>query len=100
MSSHEAVSRGQRAVAATDEFLGPAMEAARADYLAALTTIAANEPWATDKITKLAIATRVIDLVEAHMRSLIGAGQQAAHSINHAEKIASVPSVKRRWGGF
>ena len=93
----EATERGRRAHELLDEFLGPALDAARADYLAAMTQVAASEPWASDKITKLAIAQKVIDLVESHLRAAIASGEVAARNDARAEKVASIPHAKRRW---
>jgi hypothetical protein len=58
VSPEDLRARGFRAKAALDEFLGPAMAPIKAEYLAALTELAANEPWSTAKITKLAVAQR------------------------------------------
>lgn len=95
MSDRAAIERSRRAQSALEEFVGPACEAARADYLAAMTQIAVNEPWATDKITKLAVAQNVIDMVEQHLRVAISEGKEAQRIANRAEQIALIPEHKR-----
>lgn len=90
----EAIERARRAAEA-GEILGPALDAARAEYLAAMTQIAANEPWETAKITKLAIAQRVVDIVEQHIRAAILSGEVAKHDDARAEAIAAIPGTRR-----
>ncbi len=95
MSDRAAIERSRRAQSALEKFVGPACEAARADYLAAMTQIAVNEPWATDKITKLAVAQNVIDMVEQHLRVAISEGKEAQRNADRAERIALIPERKR-----
>jgi hypothetical protein len=65
--------------------------------MAALTRIAANEPWESGKITKLAIAQRVIDAVEEHLKAAIAHGEIAARDKARVAHIESLPDRKRRW---
>jgi len=95
MSDRETIDRARRALAALEDFVGPACEAARADYFGALTHIAVTEPWATDKITKLAVAQNVIDMVEQHLRVAISEGTEAQRNADRAERIALIPERKR-----
>ena len=96
MNNHELAERGRQAKEAFG-FIGPALESARAEYMEALTTIAAKEPWAADKITKLAIARNVIDKVEAHLRIIMAHGDEAARKLEKAREIAELPAAKKRW---
>lgn len=89
--------RGHRAANAFDEFVAPALNDLRDEYLGALSSLAVNEPWATDKLTKLAVAQRVINAVEQHMRRAIVDGEEANRKITRAEEIAGLPEAKRRW---
>jgi len=89
--------RGYRAKAAMEEFFAPAMDVMRDEYMAALTKIAANEPWETAKMTKLAVAQRVIDTVYQHAMAAILDGEMAAQEKNRAEQIAALPEAKRKW---
>lgn len=100
MTKDELLAKGSRAQSAWDEFIGPALESARADYMEALTRVAANEPWQSDKIVKLAMATRVIDLVGSHIQSIVTNGAVEARRADHARQIEDLPAVKRRWLQF
>lgn len=97
LSDEEKKARGYRAKSAMDEFLAPAMKALEAEYLVALTTLAASEPWATDKLTKLAVAQRVIKTVEQHIIAAVMDGEVASQNLERAKKIAALPEAKRRW---
>lgn len=97
MTRDETLARGARARAAMEEFVTPAVEGIRAEYLARLTEIAANEPWNSDKIVKLAIASRVIDAVESHLANAIMAGRVEQQNAERARQIEDLPAHKRRW---
>jgi hypothetical protein len=55
------------------------------------------EPWEGDKLAKLALAGRILDMVKAHVQSVIAAGTIAAHTQDKADQIAKLPEHKRRW---
>lgn len=95
MSHAERADRGRRAGDAFVEFVQPALVDARATYLEAMTRIAADEPWQAGKITKLAIAQRVIDLVEEHLRAAMANGIEAQKTIDHANKVSDIPERRR-----
>lgn len=97
MTPDQIIDRAQRAAAARDEFIAPACEAIRAEYLAALTRIAASEPWETAKITKLSIALRVIDAVRQHVEAAVASAAPAAIDKARAHQIEKLPEAKRRW---
>jgi hypothetical protein len=97
MTNEELARRAIHAESAWEEFIGPVIEQMRAEYMAALTRIAANEPWESGKITKLAIAQRVIDAVEEHLRAAIAHGEIAARDQDRIARIQSLPDRKRRW---
>ena len=97
MTAEQLARRGQRATEALNEFVGPAIEASRAEYMEALTRLAANEPWNSDKIVKLSIAMRVIDKVEEQIKVAMVNGTEAAKQIGRAKQIAELPEAKRRW---
>jgi hypothetical protein len=46
---------------------------------------------------KLALASRIVDMVEDHIRSYIDAGKIAKSEVDYADQIASLPERKRRW---
>ena len=81
-------------------FVGPALESSRGEYMAALTKLAANEPWRSDKIVKLSIAMRVIDKIEEQMKLVMANGAEAAKQIDRARQIAELPEAKRKWLQF
>lgn len=97
LSDEEKVARGMRAKMALDEFLAPALNDIGTEYLTALTQMAANEPWETAKITKLAVAQRVIKMVEQHIISTVMDGVQADANLSRAKKIAAIPEAKRKF---
>ncbi len=97
LSDEEKVARAFRARQAMDEFLAPAIQSVGAEYLTALTQLAASEPWETGKITKLAMAQRVTRAVEQHIALAVLDGEQASQHLARAKAIAAMPEAKRRW---
>lgn len=97
MTNEELGRRAAHAESAWEEFIGPAIEQMRETYMGAITKIAASEPWASDKITKLAIAQNVIGAVEDHLRAAILHGEVAARDHARVLKIENLPDRKRRW---
>lgn len=97
LSDEEKVARAIRARHAMDEFLAPALKAIEAEYLTALSTLAANEPWETGKITKLAVAQRVISTVGQQVIRAVLEGELSGQELDRAKKIAALPEAKRRW---
>ena len=97
MTPDELIGRGHRAQQALEEFVQPAIDAARAEYLEALTRVAAIEPWNTAKIVNLAAAKNVVDKVEAHLRLMIAHGKDAAAKAQKTRQIEELPHVKKRW---
>lgn len=55
------------------------------------------EPWEGEKLGKLALASRILDMVEDHAKAVIAAGTLAEHGDAKAQQIAAVPEHKRRW---
>jgi hypothetical protein len=84
---------------ALDEFLTPAFEHVVAAYTARLAEIAAAEPWASDKIIKLAMAIRVAREVRGQIEGVVSAGELAANAKAHADKIAQIPFEQRKYMG-
>lgn len=97
LSDEEKVARAVRAKLAMDEFLAPALKELEVEYLTALTALAANEPWETGKITKLAIAQRVISTVGQHIIRAVLEGEVSGQELERAKKVAALPEAKRRW---
>jgi hypothetical protein len=97
MTPEQAADRGFRAQSALDDFVGPACAELSQEYLSALTKLAVNEPWETAKITKLAVAQRVIAAVEQHLRTAIMAGRSAKAEIDRAKQIQAIPEARRKY---
>jgi hypothetical protein len=55
------------------------------------------EPWEGDKLAKLALAGRILDMVKGHVQAVIEDGAIAATDAAHADKIAALPERKRTW---
>lgn len=55
------------------------------------------EPWEGEKLGKLALAGRIVDMVEDHVRHIIDTGKMAEADQIYAEKIADLPERKRFW---
>lgn len=97
MTDEERRARSHRANSLMDEFLSPIVEELHAEYLSAVTQLAANEPWAVEKITKLSVALRVVSKVEQQIRAIVQDGEHAAGRISRAQEIAKMPAARRRW---
>jgi hypothetical protein len=91
---------GQQAERAMEQFLAPAFDAVAAAYTDRLSEIASSEPWAADKIVKLALANRVLREVRNQIDALIAAGDVARAGKAQAEKIAAIPIERRRLMGM
>jgi len=63
-------------------------------YLERMGTV---EPWETDKLVKLSVASKVTRAIADEVRSIIAAGQVAESQRAHVKKIESLPGTKRRW---
>lgn len=91
---------GQQAERAMEQFLAPAFDAVAAAYTSRLSEIAASEPWASDKIVKLALANRVLREVRNQIEAVIAAGDVAKADRAHADKIAAIPIERRKLMGM
>jgi hypothetical protein len=100
MSNEARRERAHRATLAYDEFINPMVDMLREEYLAALSELAVNEPWEAGKMTKLAVAQRVINKVDQHMKSIILDGEDVARKMSRAQEIMELPEAKRKWLNF
>lgn len=91
---------GQQAERAMDQFLAPAFEEVAQAYTQRLSEVAAAEPWATDKIVKLALANRVLKEVRAQIEHLIANGKLEQDAKRTADKIAAIPIERRRIANY
>lgn len=55
------------------------------------------EPWETEKLAKLAVASRVAGLVRDEILAIIAHGSVQENHRAHIEKIERLPTAKRRW---
>lgn len=70
------------------------LETLRVAYLERLSSVEAYE---TDKLSKLAIASKVTRAVDAEIRQIIEAGTVEGSRREHVKKIEAIPAAKRRW---
>jgi hypothetical protein len=70
------------------------LEALRLTYLDRMSAV---EPWETDKLMKLAIASKVTMAVDDEVRSIIQAGAIVGERREHTKRIEALPTAKRRW---
>lgn len=92
----EAIEAGERARQALSEFLAPAFDRVVADYIVGLQKLAANEPWAADRITKLAQAVKVANEVRAQIESIVRNGDAAAAEADRARQIGKLSTERRK----
>lgn len=96
----ERIDRGQRAGAALKEFLDPAFDVVIADYMARLTQIAAETPWDTAKIVKLAAAAKIAEQVRVQIKGLVADGDMALDDKRRAHKIEGLSTERRKLMGI
>lgn len=96
----ERIDRGQRATSALREFLDPAFDVVIADYMARLTQIAAEAPWDTAKIVKLAAAAKIAEQVRVQIKSLVADGEVAHADAQRARQIEGLSTERRRLLGI
>lgn len=94
--SDERITRGHNARRALDEFLMPAFEVVREEYLNRLEAICSSKPWATNEIAALANARRVVDEVERQIMGLVLDGEMAKQDSDRAKRIEGLSPAKRR----
>lgn len=103
LTLEQRVERGHRAERAMSEFLEPAFDQVRAEYAARLAVICATEPWAANKVSALANASRIVEEVQAQIMALIMNGEEAHIRKSRAERIEELSPAKKRLlniGGF
>lgn len=96
----DAVVLGRQAERAMEQFLAPAFEEVAQAYTQRLSEVAAAEPWAADKIVKLALANRVLKEVRAQIEHLIANGKLEQDAKRTADKIAAIPIERRRIANY
>lgn len=97
MTPEEQIARARQAEAALDQFLAPAIDVLMASYSVRLQEIAVAEPWATDKIRKLATALKIAREVQGQIVGVVKSGDVARDQKRRADEIAGMSDERRRW---
>jgi len=92
-----AVVDGEQAKMALERWLGPAYDHVIGVYRDRLEAIAAAEPWATDKIAKVAVAIKIAQESRKQIEMVVHQGEVALASQRERRKIEELPVHKRKW---
>lgn len=95
MTPHDRAARADSA-AREMEFLGPAFAVVETAYADRLTELAAETPWETAKIAKLAAALKIARMVRAQIEQVVADGPVARSEISRAAQIETIRTDKRR----
>lgn len=92
----ETVMRGRRWAAFYKEEGGlkEILEAIGQTYIARMSVV---EPWETDKLSKLAMANKIVGELDGCIRKIVADGEIAHNAIEHTKEIEKLPYAKRRW---
>jgi hypothetical protein len=96
MNEQHRIETARRAALAMEEFFAPAFDLVHGEYLAAMSDVATRAPWETDKITKLAVAAKVVREVRSQIQSLINDGDVAKAELARRTQIESISHEKRK----
>lgn len=102
MMEHEALDRmgrAENAEMALVQWLGPAFDVCRSDYLAKLAEIAAKPMTDANRagMEKLALGVKVVDEVRSQIEAVIADGKLAAKTAEGASRLAGMTTEQRRW---
>ena len=70
------------------------LEAIGQTYIARMSQV---EPWETDKLSKLAMANKIVGELDGCIRKIMTDGEVAHHTIEHTKELEKLPYAKRRW---
>jgi hypothetical protein len=92
----ETVMRGRRWTTfyREDGGLNDILEAIGQTYIARMSQV---EPWETDKLSKLAMANKIVGELDGCIRKIMADGEIAHNAIEHTKKIEKLPYAKRRF---
>lgn len=96
MTPEQRTARAHRAKAAMEEFVGPAFDYARHEFITRMGMHAANKPWAVDEIRSLALAVKVLDEVRGQISACIADGEVAGREMIRAERFERIRPTKRK----
>lgn len=93
------MARAENAEMALRQWLAPAFDVCRSDYMAKLADIAAKPMTDANRagMEKLALGVKVIDEVRAQIEAVIADGKVAAHTAQGASRLANMTTEQRRW---
>lgn len=96
------MARAEQADHALKQFLGPAFDVVRAEYLEKLAEVAAK-PLTADLragMEKLALAVKVVDVVRAQIVGLVRDGDLAQAEAKRAADFDKLSAEKKHWAMF
>lgn len=88
---------GEQAKMALERWLGPAYDHVIGVYRERLEAIAASEPWATDKIAKVAVAIKIAQESRRQIEMVVREGEVALSNERRRKHIENLPTHKRKW---
>jgi hypothetical protein len=94
------IADGEQAKVALERWLDPAFNHVISVYRERLEQIAAAEPWATDKIAKVAVAVKIAEEARNQISLVVKQGEIALANERQRRKIEELPTHKRRWAGM
>lgn len=96
LKSDQTVQRGQRWTTfyKEDGGLKDILAEIGKTYIARMSVV---EPWETDKLSKLAMANKIVGELDSCIRKIMADGEVAHHAIEHQKRIEKLPAAKRRF---
>lgn len=97
------LARAERADAAMQEFVGPAVATIRNEYVEKLTEIAAKHPMRGEPLAmveKLSTALKIVDQIEIQMCTLIADGDAVKFEAARADQMARLNTEQRRYANY
>ncbi|GEM70952.1 hypothetical protein SAQ01S_07180 [Sphingomonas aquatilis NBRC 16722] len=97
------LARAERADAAMQEFVGPALATIRSEYAEKLMEIVAKHPMRGEPLAmveKLGTALKIVDQIEIQMRALIADGDAAKFEAARADQMARLNTEQRRYVNY
>lgn len=96
LTEQQRIERARQASLALESFLDPAFAVLTEEYAARLKAVCAKEPWASEKISALANAGRIVDEVRNQIVGLVHDGVEARSKLTRAEKMEQLTPSRRR----
>jgi hypothetical protein len=96
LTPEQRIERAHRAERALDEFIRPALDTIRADYLEKLRVVAVNVPLHTDTVAGLSLALRIVDVIGGQLEAAIKDGEVAAKDREYGRKVVEMTASDRR----